>query len=135
MNSRVTICFLAATVVLGICSLTNAGESELRLSVSYDAKLNSGAQANHIRSRAEVSFETPIEIEYQSFRIELTIFKYSTDEFRAQIDVFEKSGSDWVPINPETISFVGNYTAPVTYDWTYTDIDLDMSLVVFVGFL
>ena len=124
----------SATAILWIYSPTYAGESDLLLSVSYDAKLNTGTQANHTRSRAVVRFKAPIVIQYQTFRIELTFLENTTDQYRAQIDVFERSASDWVPINPEPISFVGNYSAPVEFDWTHIDIDVSISLVIFVGF-
>lgn len=121
-------------ILVGIfVAATSVAESALIFAMNYDAKLTVNDSVNHAQSRVKVRNGSTVPVEFQRYRVDITIAEASATEYRTSISIYEKSERKWYPVDAGSLSFIGSYGAPAVYEWSGGEISLDLAVVVSVA--
>lgn len=133
MIRRATIFCLCCCLVGIFLAAATSAQSVLIFASNYDAKLVIDGHVSHITNRAKVRNGSIIPIEFQKHRIDIKISEEADSKFRADINLFERSGGNWYQVNADELSFEGNYTTPVEYQWNVGGVSLDLAIIVSIA--
>ena len=108
-------------------------QSTLVLASNYDAILVVGESESRITSRSKVRNGNTIPIQFQKHRINITLSEPAPGEFRAEINIFERTPDGWYLINDDPLKFEGDYMTPVEYQWRLGEVHLNLAIVVSIA--
>ena len=128
--------FLLAGWYLGLCltvaflSQEASAQQTLVLISNHDAKLLVAGESHHITNQAKVRNGRTFPIEFQKYRIDITIRNIGDGEYHATLELLERTDIGWYRITPDDLSFDAMYAAPIQYQWQAGDISLDLAIAV-----
>ena len=125
--------FIVCVFLLSVSGSPVSAQSILVFATNYDAILVVGESESRITSRSSVRNGSTIPIQFQKHRINITLSGAEPGEFRAEINIFERTPDGWYLINTDPLSFGGAYTTPVEYQWRLGEIYLNLAIVVSVA--
>ncbi len=108
-------------------------QSTLVMATNYDAVLVVSGNESRITSRSKVRNGSTIPVQFHKHRINITLAEAEPGEFRAEINIFERTPDGWFLINTDPLSFGGAYTTPVEYHWRLGEVYLNLAIVVSVA--
>ncbi len=108
-------------------------QSTLVFATNYDAILVVGESESRITSRSKVRNGNTIPVQFQKHRINITLSEVAPGEFKAEVNVFERTPDGWYLINTDPLLFGGDYTTPVEYQWRLGEVYLNLAIVVSVA--
>lgn len=110
-----------------------SAQSTLVFTTNYDAVLVVGGNESRITSRSKVRNGSTIPIQFQKHRINIKLSEVAPGEFKAEVNVFERTPDGWYLINTDPLLFGGDYTTPVEYQWRLGEVYLNLAIVVSVA--
>ena len=120
-------------MVMALTPGTSRADSDLIFFCNYDVLFSVEETVGQVNSRARVRDGHTVPIEFQDYRIEISVAGGPDDSVKFAISMFEKSGQSWYLINPEPLSFGGTLGVPVEYRWSDGGIALDVAISVSSG--
>ena len=133
MPRRITEFYFFVFLLSVLGSPVVSAQSILVLATNYDAVLVVGGNESRITSRSKVRNGNTIPVQFQKHRINITLSEAAPGEFRAEINIFERTPDGWYLINDDPLKFGGTYTTPVEYQWRLGEIYLNLAIVVSIA--
>lgn len=122
--------YLAVCIAGVFLSAVALAQSTLVLISNYDVKLTVAGELHHITSQVKVRDRRTFPIEFQQHRIDVSISNIGNGEYRAILDMFERTDAGWNKITTDELAFEAQFAAPIQYKWTAGDVSVDLGIAV-----
>ena len=123
----------ALIVVASLAPTPAFAQNELIFIANYDAKLHVGDNRGEIQMQAKVRNGSTFPVDFQDYRLDVTVSQISEGQYRANLNIFERTDGEWYRVNTNDISFDGSYSIPVEYKWNVGDMTLDLAISVAIA--
>jgi hypothetical protein len=126
------VLLVSAMISLPTASQAVAGDVDVILMANFQATLRAGAQLRQMKGQAKVRNGSKFPIEFDDFRILVSLTQVSAAEYAADLVIEELSNREWVPINADAVFFRSSYSAPTEFEWAYNDYFLELAIAISV---
>jgi hypothetical protein len=126
-NTRSRLALIVASVLV---SAVSHAQLTVILISNYDAKLTVAGELHHITNQSKVRSGRTFPIEFQDYRIDVSVNNIGDGKYRAFVNVFEKSDVGWSEITADDLTFEALFAAPVQFQWQSDKVSMDLAIAV-----